>query len=66
MSCGKPYVLRGQYLVVLDSEGNRIVECVVNRNKCRKQFDLELCIKYNVPQEQINNVSIFADGKRIR
>lgn len=60
------YVKQGQYLVVLDNSGNRLVEVVVNRDKCRKQLDRELVMLYDIQQDQISNVSIFVDGKRIR
>ena len=60
------YTKRGQYLVVIDLTGNRLVETTIKHNKCRKQFDIELVTIYNIPMSDINNVQIYLDGKRIR
>ena len=60
------YTKRGQYLVVIDSSGNRLVETTIKHNKCRKQFDIDLVLLYDVPMESINNVQIYLDGVRIR
>lgn len=60
------YTKRGQYLVVIDSSGNRLVETTIKHNKCRKQFDMDLVLLYDVPMESINNVQIYLDGVRIR
>lgn len=60
------YTKRGQYLVVIDASGNRLVETTIKNNKCRKQFDIDLVLLYDVPLEVINNVQIYLDGVRIR
>lgn len=60
------YTNKGQYLVVIDASGNRLVETTIKNNKCRKQFDIELVTIYNIPMSDINNVQIYLDGKRIR
>lgn len=60
------YTKRGQYLVVIDSSGNRLVETTIKHNKCRKQFDIELVTIHNIPMSDINNVQIYLDGVRIR
>lgn len=60
------YVLRGQYLVVIDASGNKLVETTIKHNKCRKQFDIELVTIHNIPMADINNVQIYLDGVRIR
>lgn len=60
------YTKRGQYLVVIDTSGNRLVETTIKHNKCRKMFDIELVTIYNIPMESINNIQIYLDGKRIR
>ena len=60
------YAKRGQYLIVIDASGNRLVETTIKNNKCRKQFDIELVTIYNIPMSDINNVQIYIDGKRIR
>lgn len=60
------YTKRGQYLVVIDTSGNRLVETTIKHNKCRKMFDIELVTIYNIPMESINNVQIYLDGVRIR
>ena len=62
----KYYSKRGQYLIVIDSSGNRLVEVILKNNKCRKQFDTDLVLLYDVPMEVINNVQIYLDGVRIR
>ncbi|QEG08894.1 hypothetical protein [Aeromonas phage 4L372XY] len=62
----KYYSKRGQYLVVIDSSGNRLVEVILKNNKCRQQFDRDLVLLYDVPMEVINNVQIYLDGVRIR
>lgn len=62
----KYYSTRGQYLVVMDALGNRLVEVTLKNNKCRKQFDMDLVLLYDVPMEIINNVQIYLDGVRIR
>ncbi|QEG08662.1 hypothetical protein [Aeromonas phage 4L372D] len=62
----KYYAQRGQYLVVIDALGNRLVEVILKHNKCRKQFDTDLVLLYDVPMEIINNVQIYLDGVRIR
>ena len=60
------YAKRGQYLVVIDTSGNRLVETTIKHNSCRKTFDIELVTIYNIPMSDINNVQIYLDGKRIR
>ena len=60
------YTKRGQYLVVFDSSGNRLVETTIKHNSCRKQFDIELVTVHNIPMSDINNVQIYLDGVRIR
>lgn len=60
------YVTRGQYLVVIDASGNRLVETIVKHNSCRKQFDIELVTIYNIPMSDINNIQVYLDGVRIR
>lgn len=62
----KYYATRGQYLVVIDSSGNRLVETTIKHNKCRKMFDIELVTIYNIPMSDINNVQIYLDGRRVR
>ena len=60
------YTKRGQYLIVIDSSGNRLVETTIKHNSCRKQFDMDLVLLYDVPMESINNVQVYLDGVRIR
>ena len=60
------YVTRGQYLIVIDTSGNRLVEVILKHSKCRQQFDRDLVLLYDVPMESINNVQIYLDGVRIR
>ena len=60
------YAKRGQYLVVIDAYGNRLVETTIKHNSCRKQFDRDLVLLYDVPMESINNVQIYLDGVRVR
>ena len=62
----KYYATRGQYLVVIDPSGNRLVETTIKHSKCRKRFDMDLVLLYDVPMEVINNVQIYLDGVRIR
>ena len=62
----KYYAQRGQYLVVMDTSGNRLVEVTLKNNKCRKQFDIDLVLLYDVPMSDLNNVQIYLDGVRIR
>ena len=62
----KYYAKRGQYLIVMDASGNRLVEVTLKNNKCRQQFDRDLVLLYDVPMEVINNVQIYLDGVRIR
>ena len=60
------YAKRGQYLVVIDSSGNRLVETTIKHNSCRKQFDRDLVLLYDVPMSDVNNVQVYLDGVRIR
>lgn len=60
------YTKRGQYLVVIDTSGNRLVETTIKHNKCRKVFDIELVTIYNIPMSEVNNVQVYLDGVRIR
>ena len=60
------YAKQGQYLVVLDSSGDRLVETTIKHNKCRKAFDRDLVLLYDVPMSEINNVQVYLDGVRIR
>ncbi|MGL5013494.1 MAG: hypothetical protein ACRC6V_04265 [Bacteroidales bacterium] len=60
------YSKRGQYMVVIDSSGNRLVEVILKNNKCRQQFDRDLVLLYDVPMSDVNNVQIYLDGVRIR
>lgn len=60
------YVTRGQYLVVIDASGNRLVETTIKHNSCRQQFDRDLVLLYDVPMTDINNVQVYLDGVRIR
>lgn len=60
------YSKRGQYLIVMDTSGNRLVETTIKHNKCRKQFDIDLVLLYDVPMSELNNVQIYLDGVRIR
>ncbi|ULG01516.1 hypothetical protein phiA019_0171 [Aeromonas phage phiA019] len=60
------YTNKGQYLVVIDASGNRLVETTIKHNSCRKMFDRDLVLLYDVPMEVINNVQIYLDGVRIR
>ena len=62
----KYYAQRGQYLIVMDTSGNRLVEVTLKNNKCRKQFDIDLVLLYDVPMSDLNNVQIYLDGVRIR
>lgn len=62
----KYYVTRGQYLIVFDSSGNRLVETTIKHNSCRKMFDRDLVLLYDVPMSEINNVQVYLDGVRIR
>ena len=62
----KYYAKRGQYLIVVDTSGNRLVEVILKHNKCRQQFDMDLVLLYDVPMEDLNNVQIYLDGVRIR
>ena len=62
----KYYAKRGQYLVVMDTSGNRMVEVILKHNKCRKQFDIELVTIHNIPMSELNNVQVYLDGMRIR
>lgn len=60
------YSKRGQYLIVMDTSGNRLVEVTLKNNKCRKQFDIDLVLLYDVPRSDLNNVQVYLDGVRIR
>lgn len=60
------YTKRGQYLVVFDSFGNRLVETTIKHNSCRKMFDRDLVLLYDVPMSDVNNVQVYLDGVRIR
>ena len=62
----KYYAQRGQYLIVMDTSGNRLVEVTLKNNKCRKQFGMDLVLLYDVPMSELNNVQIYLDGVRIR
>lgn len=62
----KYYAKQGQHLIVIDASGNRLAEVTLKNNKCRKQFDRDLVLLYDVPMEVINNVQIYLDGVRIR
>lgn len=62
----KYYAQRGQYLVVVDASGNRLVETIVKHNSCRKMSDRDLVLLYDVPMSDINNVQVYLDGVRIR
>ena len=62
----KYYANRGQYLVVIDASGNRLVEASIKHNSCRKQFDIELVTIHNIPMSDVNNVQVYLDGVRIR
>ncbi len=56
----KYYITRGQHLVIIDASGNRLVETTIKHNKCRKQFDTDLVLLYDVPMEAINNVQVLS------
>lgn len=60
------YAKRGQYLIVIDALGNRLVEVTLKNNKCRKQFDRDLVLLYDIPMSDVNNVQVYLDGVRIR
>ena len=62
----KYYAKRGQYLIVMDASGNRLLETILKHNKCRQQFDIDLVLLYDVPMSDVNNVQIYLDGVRIR
>lgn len=62
----KYYANRGQYLVVIDASGNRLVETILKHNKCRQQFDMDLVLLYDVPMSGLSNVQVYLDGVRIR
>ena len=66
MTNKKYYAKRGQYLIVMDTSGNRLVEVILKHNKCRQQFDIDLVLLYDVPMSDLNNVQIYLDGVRIR
>ena len=60
------YSKRGQYLVVIDTSGNRLVEAILKNNKCRQQFDRDLVLLYDIPMSEINNIVVYLDGRRVR
>ena len=60
------YTKRGQYLVVIDTSGNRLVEAILKNNKCRQQFDRDLVLLYDIPMSEINNIVVYLDGRRVR
>ena len=60
------YTKRGQYLIVIDASGNRLVETTLKHNSCRQQFDRDLVLLYDVPMSEINNVQVYLDGVRVR
>lgn len=60
------YSKRGQYLVVIDTSGNRLVEAILKNNKCRQQFDRDLVLLYDIPMSDLNNVQVYLDGVRVR
>ena len=60
------YTKRGQYLVVIDASGNRLVETIIKHNKCRKVFDRDLVLLYDIPMSDLNNVQVYLDGVRVR
>ena len=60
------YSKRGQYLVVIDTSGNRLVESILKNNKCRQQFDRDLVLLYDIPMSDLNNVQVYLDGVRVR
>ena len=60
------YAKRGQYLVVIDSSGNRLVETILRYNSCRNQFDRDLVLMYDVPMSDLNNVQVYLDCVRVR
>ena len=60
------YSKRGQYIVVIDTSGNRLVEAILKNNKCRQQFDMDLVLLYDVPMSEINNIAVYLDGRRVR
>ena len=62
----KYYANRGQYLVVIDASGNRLVETIIKHNKCRKVFDRDLVLLYDIPMSEINNIAVYLDGRRVR
>lgn len=66
MSCRDVYIKTGTFVIVKDSSGNIIAQFSSNRNRCRKQFEIELVNIHNVPMNQLGNIQVFVDGKRIR
>lgn len=62
----KYYANRGQYLVVIDASGNRLVEATLKHSKCRQQFDRDLVLLYDVPMLDLNNIQVYLDGVRVR
>ena len=60
------YSTRGQHLVVIDASGNRLVETTIKHNSCRKQFDMDLVLLYDVPMSDLNNIQVYLDGVRVR
>lgn len=66
MSCKTPYVSENQYVIVNDNSGNILVQYLNKRNKCRKVFDIELVTVHNIQMEDINNIQVYIDNKRIR
>jgi hypothetical protein len=66
MSCKDIYIRSNVFVIVKDSSGNIIAQYFNNRNKCRSQFNIELTNIHNVPMDQLGNIQVFVDGKRIR
>lgn len=66
MSCKDTYIKEMSYVVIKDNSGNIIAQYMNRRNKCRAMFDRELVLIHNVPANQVNNVQVYVNNKRVR
>lgn len=66
MSCKDIYIKSNVFVIIRDSSGNIIAQYFNNRNKCRSQFNIELVNIHNVPMNQLGDIQVLVDGKRIR
>jgi hypothetical protein len=65
VSCKDIYLRSGTFVIVKDSSGNIIAQYFNNRNKCLKIFLTELVTVHGVSVQDLNNVQIYIDGKRV-